>query len=249
MNSKETPGLILDARTPDNKIIVQQTSRPLDTAIYFTSQSDDTTDPTSVGGGDQLMNISHHIGDPLEQSLYIDFNIKENKTFLHEGYVMWKDASFDSVSMEVVPMVTKNAAGTSTNYNLYGGYLIIPAAGDGTLAVQDNDRVFVENPVNMDGTRDPGFWNADYSTETHTFSNITPAPAGNGIYNMFAVEVPLSRFVNRVLLLNNGFIMLQSAESSEMGQGMRVKLTLQTYNTDHAWSAACILTMHRARTC
>jgi hypothetical protein len=107
----------------------------------------------------------------------------------------------------------------------------------------------VENPINFFGVRDPAFWNADYNTTTHAFENLTPAPLGNGTYNMFNTEIVLNRFVNHMLLLKDGFMMLQSAESNEMGCNMRVKLTIDTNDEDHNWRAACLLTLHRAKNC
>ena len=243
----EMPGLILDKKTLDNKIFVQETSRPMNTTTYFTSQGDDISGPTKIGGG-QMMSITHNIGDSITQNIYIDWNIKENKTYIHEGYVMWKDASFDTLSLSIVPTITTYIAGTNTNYNLYGGYLIIPAAGNGTITPVDVH--LIEMPISRDrGTRAVAYWDADYSTTTHTFSNIRANPTGLGQYMMFAAEVTLSKFVNKWILLNSGFIMLQTSDSEEMGCGMRLKFSLNTEGTDHNWQAACGITMHREKNC
>jgi len=245
----ETPGLVLDKKTLDNKIFVQETSRPINTTTYFTSQGDDITGPTKVGGG-TLMAITHNLGDPAIQNIYIDFNIKENKTYIHEGYVMWKDAIFDSLTLSIVPTVTTYSAGTNTNFNLYGGYLITPAAGNGTITVDPANMKLIEMPISRDrGTRAAAYWDADYSTSTHTFSNIRPNLSGLGQYMMFGTEVALSRFVNHFLLLNNGFMMLQTSDTEELGCNMRLKFTLNTENGDHVWQAACGLTMHREKNC
>jgi hypothetical protein len=106
----------------------------------------------------------------------------------------------------------------------------------------------VEMPPNYDrGIRPTAFWDADYDTNTHQFSNIRPNLLGQGCYNMFTAEVSLSKMVNNVLLLNQGFIMLQSGDVSEIGHGMRLKLILNTHGDDHSWKAACIITLQRAR--
>jgi len=241
----EIPGIQLNRYTPDNKILVQQTSRPDNTTIYFTSEGDSTSNPTALGGGN-LMQIIHDTGDATTQYIYMDFNVKENRTYVHEGYIMWQDAMFDVICMEATPQVTHYTDGTSTNFNLYAGYLIVPAAGDGVIQVAEEEIRLVEMPKTFDTqVRPAAFWNADYDTVTHTFSNITPAPYGDGVYNIFGIEVPLSRFVNRVLLLNNGFMKLESSDITEIGHNMRIKLQMTTRGEDHAWKAACILSLHR----
>lgn len=236
------------AKSNDNKQFVLQTSRPLGTQIYFTSEGDDDSDPTLVGGGEAI-SIVHATGDPTEQTKTIKFNIKENSTFLHEGYLIWGGAVFDSVSMSIVPEVTVTSAGTNTFFNNYGP-IVIPAAGDGTVIIAPEDIMLVENPIGIDFCdRKPGFWNADYNSTTHEFENITAAPLGNGAYNMFNTEIVLNRFVNKVLMLDDGFMMMQSAESVGIGHGMKFKFTTLTNGTDHNWKATIILTMHRQKTC
>jgi hypothetical protein len=104
-------------------------------------------------------------------------------------------------------------------------------------------------PYDYDGNRTvPCFWNADWNSTTKVFENISAAPLGNGNYNMFAAEVVLSRFVNKIPVLGNGFEMMQSADADQLGQGMRLKAILNTTLPDHYWNVGCILTMHRART-
>jgi hypothetical protein len=239
---------VKDKKTIDDKVFVQETSRIPGTKTCFSSQGDDMSDPTNVWGGEEII-LEHNISDPMEQSKIIDFNLKENRTDLHEGYITWRDANFDSVSAEVIVRTTPYTSGSNTNYNLYNGYLIIPAAGDGIINVNANDIQLVEMPIEKDtGLRPQAFWNADYSTETHTFSNITPAVNGDGVYNMFGAEIVLAKLVNRILLLNTGTMMLQTADSLELSHNMRIRVKLYTHNEDHAWKASAIFTLHRAKT-
>jgi len=232
---------------------VHQTSRKLGLLTYWTGSGDNPAVVTDVGGGSELQ-INHEIGHDIEQSVYVDFNCVANETHLHEGYVVWKDAYFDEVSLSVVPRIVTTEAGTDTNYNLYGGYLVIPAAGDGTLDMTSDitqpngGLVYIPTPGDANATPSPAFWNADFNTSTGLFENITAAPSGDGNFNMFSVEVSLQRFINRIPLLGNGFERLQSADSDEIGQGMRLKLTTTTVGTDHQWNLACIATMHRSKT-
>ena len=229
------------------KHVFHETSRAPGLTTYFTSEGDDASDVTKVGGG-ELIEVEFDVGDDSEKSTYIDFNVKENQTMIHEGYMTWFGGLGDRGSLSIVSTVTNVSAGTNTFYNLYGGYLVIPAAGDGTVQIAPEDIRLVEMPPSQDtGIRAQAFWNADYNSTLHQFENITAAPAGNGHYNMFAAEITLSRFANNILFVNNGFIMLQSSDSQELGHGMRLKLT-GTMRGDHEWRLSCILTMHRART-
>lgn len=230
-----------------NKAFIHSTSKPLGFYTYFTSTGDDPADPTDIGGG-QFMEIKHAEGDALSQSMYIDLNVKENMTLLHEGYVAWSNADFDAVTLAIVPRITNTTPSSGTYFNSYNG-VIVPAAGDGTIDVATEDIELVEMTV-QEGTKKrlPGYWNADYDVETHSFSNITAAPDGSGIYNMFSEEKVLNCFVNKVLFVDSGFMKLQSSDAAELGHGLRLKFTIDTRGTDHVWKAAVILAFHRLKT-
>ena len=235
-----------------NKLEVHESSRVRGTTTYFTGAGDNINDITDVGNGEMFI-LKHRIADPFEQHLYIDFNIVENETWIHEGYVIWHNAQFDTISFTIIPITTNYTVSSGTNYNLYGGYLVVPAAGDGTIQVTsditDPRGGLVYIPISEDGVRHtPAFWNAEWNSTTKKYENITAAPYGNGEYNMFTVEVPLGRFVNRLPLLGQGFQRMQSADSDEIGQGMRLRATLYTTDPDHDWEMACMLTLHRAHT-
>lgn len=248
----------MDAPTEDamkdssGKLLVHETSRVLDTITYFTGTGDDPNDVTDVGGGAEFI-FSHSLGDPTIQHLYLDFNIIQNKTYLHEGYMIWENADFDTITFEMVPRVTTVQAASNTNYDLYGGYLIVPAS-DGTGSIEITSDItspiggLVYMPDSDTGSPPTAYWNADWNSVTKKFENITPA-AGNGRYNMFAAEIVFARFVNKIPVVGNGFKRLQSADSDQLGHGMRLKSTIITYGEDHTWKIACILTMHREKTC
>jgi len=235
--------------TPDDKLWIQETSRPLGTITYFTSRGDDPEIVSDVGNG-QFLKVFHEIGNDNNESVLLDLNIAENMTYIHEGYVNWKGCDFDYCRMEIVATPTVYASDTNTNFNIYGGAYIIPAAGNGTITVQPEDMVLIEMPLSRDkGTRRQGFWNADYNSTTHQFENVTPAPAGDGHFNMFSVEVTLARFTNDLLLLGDGFMRLQSADVDQLTQGMRIKFSALT-NTDvddHDWKICAILTLNREK--
>jgi hypothetical protein len=229
---------------------VHQTSRKLGTRIMWIGLGDDPSDVHKVGGG-QPFDIKHDIGEGDPEHVYIDFNIVNNETWLHEGYITWKSCDMDRLTLEMVPRVTAGQTGTGTNYNLYGGYMVIPAAGDGTFEITadithpNNGLVYM--PDNDLGEPPTAFWNADYNPDTKLYENMTAAPYGNGRYNMFSVEICFARFLNHMPLLGDGFLALNSSDTDRMGHGMRLKMIASTNDQvdDHQWAVACLMCMHR----
>lgn len=253
-------------RDSTGKLRTQETSRPLGCDTYFTGGGDDLTNASKVGGGSRFI-IDHTIGGDNPNVVYLDFNIAPNDTWVHEGYFGCADAVLDYFNAEVIPIVTAKQAGINTDYSVYGGYLIVPAAtpgmgegaGQGTcdvtadLTAHRGGLVYVPN---SDEGHQPGynghtsaFWNADWNASTKVFENITPATDGKGRYNLFSVAVTLKRFVNQWNLLGDMFLMMQSADTARLGHGMRFKFLAYTYGVDHAWQMIGNLTMHRKLTC
>jgi hypothetical protein len=240
-------------RDRSGKLRVHQTSRKLGLRVCWTGVGDNPADPHSVGGGSPLT-VYHIIGGTASYSRCIDLNCVNNETWLHEGYITWKDAEFDTLSLSLIPRVTSVEAASGTNYNLYGGYLVIPAApGTGTINITSDITTHSGGLVYMPdddlGTAPLAYWDADWNTSTKQYENITPAYAANGRYNMFAAEITLAKFVREIPLLSSGFIALNSSDTDEVGHGMRLKMTSVTNPSvpDHDWSVACILCVHRER--
>jgi len=241
-------------RDASGKLRVHQTSRNNGTMICWTGEGDDQSDQSIVGGG-EVISFAYTTGqsDPLLR--YVDFNVIENKTYLHEGYISWKNAQLDWIDLQLVSRVTGTVTATGTTFNLYGGYLIIPAyPGTGTIQVTTDittiDGGLVYMPLNDQGVRGTAFWNATWDKTTQRYINITPAPTGNGQYNMFDQEVILAHFVRHMSLLGDGFIALNSSDTDELGSGMRLKLTADTNQettTDHDWAFSCLLCLHRQK--
>jgi len=239
---------------------VHQSSRPFGTVTYFTGAGDNLHSHTpgmNYGHGTLFENVHTEDSTATLEYVYFDFLYLENKTFLHEGYITWSGAQLDTVSMEVVPRVTNVVLGSNTFFNLYNGYMVIPAAGDGFFDVPEIDMLagtasldcgFIYMPLNELGQRSPAFWNATYDPDNHIFINVAPAPFGDGEYNMFAAEIPLFRFINRIPLLESGFLCLQTSDVEEIGHGMRVRAVLETRGEQHPWKFAAWLTLNRAKT-
>jgi len=235
------------------KLRFHETSRPLGTDTYFSSCGDDISDASKVGGGDSCLKIRHAVGGGDSHSVYFDLNIASNETWLHEGYLSWLGFDGDMASLEIVNLPATTVAGTNTLYNLYGGYLVVPAAGDGTLDITsdltDPRGGLVYMPDSDEGEPPLAYWNADWNPSTKQYENIAAAPTGDGRYNIFSLEIVLSRFVNKIALMGDGFMMLQSADTARLGQGMRLKLTVDRDTTvdDRVFSMTSIITFHRVR--
>lgn len=244
-------------RTSDRKQYVHETSRPLGTSTIYVGEGDDVTDKSNVWGGEPL-ELIHVAGDNvLEPEVVADFNIEENESYVHEGYMTWKDegSGLDCVraTLEIIPVLTPTTPGVNTNYTLYGP-MIIPAAANGEIDINQNTMALVEMPLSMDtGLRDPGFWNADWDTSTKKFINLSSAAFDpdtqlpTGKYNMFVTEQILRRIV-RIRLRHSLTHMLQAADSSPLGCNMRLRLKGETIGNDHNWDITVFLTMHRKKT-
>ena len=245
--------LIDEWRDRSGKLRVHQTSRKLGLAISWTGAGDDASNITNVYKGEPLTFEFNTASGTGTMSKYIDFNIVENETWLHEGYITWKNCHFDKLTLQMVPRVTTVSGSSGTNYNLYGGYLVVPAApGAGTVAITSDITDPMGGLIYMpnDDLDDPplAYWNADWNSTTKQYENVTPAYSGDGRYNMFAAEVVFAEFVSQIPLLSNGFIGLNSSDTDQMGQGMRLKMIMEPGNhngTEEIVGIACILCLHR----
>jgi len=251
VQSADSVILSSEYRDRSGKLRVHQTSRKLGLRIMWTGVGDDTSSVTKVGGGEPL-NFDYHVGDTEPMIKYIDFNVAENETWLHEGYITWKNGDMDLFSLAMVPRTVTVSGVTGGDKTVYGGYMVMPtASGQGNyevindLTIPNNGLVYMPN---NDLNEPPvAYWDADYSTSTHKYSNIRPNFDGTGRYNIFSYEVVFAQFVRQIPLLASGFIALSSSDADQLGQGMRLKMVADTNDNtaDHDWSVACIMCLHR----
>lgn len=233
------------------KLRVHSTPRKLGLKTIWIGCGDNPNDPHDVGHG-QVIKIDHHIGDPLVETLYIDLNCIDNETYIQDARISWINANFDEISVEVVTRITNVIPGTNTNYNLYDGYLIIPANGNGTIDLVDDislhDSGLVQIPLNDLGVKSNAFWNATWDKTLKKYIDITPCPYGTGFFNMFAIELPLAKFIHNISLIGSNSIQLGSNDSDALGHGMRLKLIASTIGEDHNWGMTGIITTYRNKT-
>ena len=252
-------GLKLNTTLPDmpydrsGKLRVHQTSRKLGLRIMWTGVGDDITDIKKVGGGEPFA-FAYKIGNDDPMIKYVDFNIITNETFLHEGYITWKDCELDSLTLQMVPRTVTVSGVVGGDKTIYGGYMVIPtASGLGNYEVTSDLTLphggLVYMPTNDLGQAPVAYWDADYNSTTKKYENIRPNPLGTGRYNIFSYETVFATFIRQLPLLASGFISLNSSDTDQMGQGMRLKMIADTNKSvqDHYWSVACIMCMHRLK--
>lgn len=238
-------------RDRSGKLRVHQTSRKLGLRIMWTGVGDDTSDPNKVGGGEPLT-FQYKIGDTDPMIKYVDFNISDNETWVHEGYMTWKDGQMDTFTLQLVPRVATIATASGTDMVLYGGYMVMPTSpGTGNITVTSDlgshTGGLVYMPNNDLDEPPTAFWDADWNSSTHRYENIRPSYTGTGRYNIFSYEVIFAEFIRQLPLLASGFIQLSSSDTDQIGNGMRLKLIADTNTSveDHDWSVACIMCLHR----
>jgi hypothetical protein len=244
----EIPGISLIAKTTDNKQYVTPTSRPLGTTQCFTGTGDSTESSLTVWGGQRLY-IRHSIGDSTVQEIPIHFNVIENDTFIKDGVVAFSGCEGDTLTMVAVPKTTSWTPQSNTFFDLYGGYLIVPAAGNGHINITEAP-VLVSCPPSVDtGIRPPGFWDAPYDTVTHSFGDLTACPYGDGPYNMFGTKIYLNRYANELGLVGSGSMSFGSNDCQQIPHNVDFGLYGTTDGTaDHNWSAFITLSMYRKNT-
>lgn len=236
----------------DKRHVIHATPRFLGTYTYFTGYDDNHNDPHAVGGSSNVNRFvwNHSVSGDNPDVVYGDFNTIINRTFVRQGDIMWKDAVQDALSVEIVPKTTDYTSGSGTSYDLYGGFLIIPAApGSGGISVDADDMVLVQVTPNEFGDMAAGYWDADWNESTKEFDNVQPNYTGEGEYNMFGAEVVLHRFMNKRPVMGTGMKDCKTEDVAQLGHGMRVKISAHTMGTDHAWSGAATFMLYRAKTC
>jgi hypothetical protein len=239
--------------SPDSKIMVQQTPRVFGTTTCWAGKADDQSSSDKINDGSELFH-QHKIGEDLIASKYFDLNTIENRTYIHSGYVQWKNTNWDIFDISLVPKISTIDV-NGTGYRHYNNYMLMPeifGAEYGPIVGITGVPVLVEvfRDAAWHSSRQ-GFWDADYNSATNSWSNIVPNLTGAGKYNIFTHEIDLSKFVSNIRMLGttNGFSYLYCYDSEGIGHNMRIKATFKTSNNDHDWDAVIFLTLYRERSC
>jgi len=249
----------------DGRQIVKPNLRPIGANGYCAGRGENPDSPASIGNGVEAVRFDHVAGDGIPNfSQPIYFHVEGNRTWLWDGYLRYTDALFDEFSFEIRPYVTSVLTGqTNTNFNLYKGYLLIPAAGNGTISLNPEAKLY---PCSVVPKTDTGFcpaayWNLDYNSSNNTYGNLTPAAnpnsnglPGNGKYNFFTADVCLKRYIHKWGMLGDGIELFSSSDPSEFGSYLKAVFKFTTIGnanpaqfTDHSWRALCNWTMFREK--
>lgn len=251
--------------TTDGRQIVKPNLRPIGTSGLYTGRGENPDSPTSIGNGTATVRFDHVSGDNVPNfSKDIYFHVEGNRTWLCDGSLRYKNAIFDEFTFEIRPYVTTVLTGlTGTNFNLYKGYMLIPAAGNGTVDLDPTKKLYPCSvvPKTDTGKCPAAYWNLDYDSATNTYSNLTPASnpnsvgdPGNGKYNIFTADVCLKRYIHKWGLLGDGSEVFYTSDPSEFGSYLRAVFKFTTIGhadptqfVDHSWQILCNWTMFREK--
>ncbi len=249
----------------DGRQIVKPNLRPIGSSGFFTGRGENINSPSSIGNGVDAVRFSHIEGDGTPNyTKEIFFHVEGNRTWLCDGLLKFKGALFDEFTFEIHPYVTSVLTGLqNTNYALYKGCMLMPAAGNGTVDLNPEAKLYPCSvvPKTDTGKCPAAFWNLDYNAGTNTYSNLTPASnpnsngePGNGKYNIFTADVCLKKYINKWGLLGDGTEIFYSSDPSEFGSYLRAVFKFTTIGhpdptqfVDHSWQVLCNWTMFREK--
>lgn len=230
----------------EGKVNTYSSPRPQGTSTYYCGVDDDANDLTAIGSGLDLY-FKHNIGEPLSQNFIRNFNVIQNKTYIHDAVINWSNANGGKLTGQIVSDVSATVAGTNTLYQIYGD-IILPSAGTGNVDVTAPK--LVQSPVDLIGNRPPSFWDADWNSQTKTFDNIRANSLGLGEYNMFHTETVLKQFINKIHMMGDGRLRFNSKDIERIYHGMKFKFILETDGSvaDHSWQVDMMLFLYREKT-
>jgi hypothetical protein len=237
-----------ELRATDNRMIVKPSIRPLLSYGCFTNPGDNIAIPGDKGGDSVFMKIDHKIGDPASQPVEQSFNVEGNRSWVWDGFIQWKNANFDYLTFEIRTRPTTYTTATGTNFYKSSSGVILPVSGTGNITISDT---LVEvYPVSTVPKTDTGvcpaaYWNLTYSNGV--YSNLTPAPTGNGKYNLFWADACLKRYINKFVMLGDGTFSFLATDPSELGTNLRLVYTFTTNTPDHGWQACVNISMFREK--
>ena len=237
-------------KTTDKRYIVKPNVRPIGTTGYFTARDDDTSNPEDVGSGNNYIKLNHEIGDPLEVTITQRFNVEGNRSWIHEGYMTHHGAQFDRFCFYISTVPTPFTEASNTNFMKMDDYgIIVPAAGNGNVTIDTENLTTLVSvvPKTDTGLCSTAYWNATFNSTTGKYENLTPAPTGNGKYNIFFTEVVLKRYINSICLIGDNHPLFATSDPSELASNLKCNYRFTTTAPDHAWQASVFISMFREK--
>ena len=245
-----TKGSFATLRTTDNRIITKPNVRPIGTRGYFSSRDDLLSNPVDVGNGTNVVKLDHKINQNRVVTISQQFNVEGNPTWLHEGFLKYQGAHFDQFCFYISTVITPHTPGNGTNFQLLPSHgIIIPAAGNGNAVVNTSDLTTLVSvvPRTDSGIFPAAFWNATSNRTTGKYENLTPAPTGNGRYNIFYIEVILKRYLNDITLLGTDLLSFETTDPTQLASNLKCNYMFTTVGDDHNWQAVCYISMYRRK--
>ena len=245
-----------------NKLFVHQSSRPLGTDTFYTGEDDfgqilsffyTQGKFTSVHQNSAIETDEEDPEKDKSCSAYYEFNTFNNDTYLHEAIVQWEKCRTEFITCQIVPKVTPTIPGSYTNWYMYPNGVIVPSEAHGNIELAGQVCPIEMTPDQDTGIRTPGYWDIEYNEDSTDFDYTTLAfnPDGEGVYNLFGMEVPLASFVRRIPLLGStsSWNILPSSDTAKIGKGMRIKMKIDAsvHTPDHDFIICISFIMHRQK--
>lgn len=223
------------------KLWVHQSPKPEVDGKHFFSQwtgRGDNMTTGELGGGNQCI-IETIIG-VVDAAVDIELYNIGSDVYIHEGYAMWDGASFgDCFSAYVMARATPLQTAANLDYIIDSEHRIkYIGAGAGTHG-------FAATPVLVPSYTQPvdGFWN--YNTTT----GLTYAPAQDGAYNMYDIEIAVNSFIHHVPVSGStySYMRLASSDVSKLPEGYFLRIETHN-NSDTVWKLMFMITTFREKT-
>lgn len=234
--------ITLDIKTSDGKSVYAPNIFPGRVFVYYAGAGDSTS---VRGDGTAFYATKSSSGDEIVEWNFIDW------VYVAGGGLMWENAKVgDSISLELyapATVVVPNASNTG-NCDIING-VIVPAAGNGAYDVDLTVAVPVpaynEEMPEQSGT---GFW--EVTDPTTGKGVITPGVPGQAKWHLIAANVALTRFVNKMPMLNSATIDLSvpAVKPKKALPQWKFKLTLHNNDGTATLNASWYLITARAKT-
>jgi hypothetical protein len=247
-----------------NKIFVHQSSRPLDTTVFYTGNDDEGQMLSFIYRNGRFVNNADKLDitqnedetKDIKAIAYYNYMPAKNITYLHEAIVQWENCRADMVTCSICTEATPIVPGSYTDWVIdpASGVIVPSPTKHGNIELT-GDPVLVEMVPDQDtGIRFPGYWMAEPKEDGTGMDPATMefCPDGDGFFNMFGGRFELAKFVRKVPLLGttSSWNILPSSDTARIGAGMLIKMELEinshAHGDDEQDATVCIsFIMHR----
>lgn len=222
-----------------NKLAVHSSPKPLidQTTYVVWTGAGDIIGSGQIGNGDPLVFVLQPGTPEVSKDIY--FDPIHGRVWIHEGFVMWKDAGIgDNIS--AVIMAQPSQLQTFANLD---------------LVIQDN---WVKPAPNGPGTGTHGFASTPkliprtYSKDGDwDFDGVSLIPnlSGTGMYKISTIEQCVHMYINQIPLFGTttSYVAFTSDDTAELPPGYFIRITCKN-NSNSNWIATVFMEIFRERT-